>query len=423
MAAPSLRVAYLAPEIPALSATFVYEEMRALERRGVEVVPISVHRPAQPAVGESALAARVTYLYDGSRVALVLAAVRRLSRQPGWAKALGWLAADLTACGILSRRAIKLGYQFLAAVGVSEILRRRQCAHLHVHFAHVPAQIGMYAAAMAGIPFTITGHANDIFERGLLLARKAQRAARFLTVSHFNLDHLVALGVPAERVAVVRCGVSFATPAAMPLFDQPNLFRIGTLGRLVEKKGVDVAIRALALLHWRGRNVELSVAGDGPLRGQLEALAKDLGVGAQTRFAGALGHAAVRAWMGSLHAFALACRPDANGDMDGVPVVLMEAMSQYVPAVSTRLSGIPELVIDGHTGLLAAPGDAAALANRLERLMDVPALRRTLAGAGAAHVRSEFSSDVNIDRLLEHIQQAVAGQLAAPLRVLPEAVQ
>jgi len=196
--------------------------------------------------------------------------------------------------------------------------------------------------------------------------------------------------------------VSFPVREALPSRERRLFCRIGTLGRLVEKKGVDVLIRALALLRARGHELELSIAGDGPLRGELEALVAELGLGESVHFAGNLAHAGVREWMHDLDMFVLACKPDVNGDMDGIPVVLMEAMSQCVPVVSTRLSGIPELVVHESTGLLADPGDFKGLAGQIDRLLDSPELRRTLARRAQDHVREEFGQDVNLARLLLH---------------------
>jgi glycosyltransferase involved in cell wall biosynthesis len=400
--APVDVVAYLAPEIPALSATFVYEELLALERRGLKVLPFSVHPPAHPAAEQASLAARTCVLYDGSVVARVaggLAALPRFGR--GSVRSVSWLLNDMLAVGPWRRQAWKLAYQWLAAARLGRLLQEAGCTHLHVHFAHVPAQIGMYAAAFTGLPFTITAHANDIFERALLLHRKAERAHELLTISHYNLAYLRSLGLPADKLAVVRCGVSFAPRPVRPAFTRRPRYRIGSLGRLVEKKGVDDLLHALALLR-ADVDVELSVAGDGPLRAELQARAARLGVQDRVRFEGALDHAAVTPWLHSLDVFVLACKADARGDMDGIPVVLMEAMTQYVPVVSTRLSGIPELVVHERTGLLAAPADPAGLAAQLRRLLDDPALRERLAVAALEHVEAEFGQAVNIDRLITH---------------------
>ena len=393
-----VRIAYLAPEIPALSATFVYEELHALERRGFSVAPLSVHGVSHKALGEESLAARTITVYDRPKWRIALIGLGRLPFQPGAIKALTWLFRDMNRCGFGSADAWKLGFQCLAAVRVADTLIREECKHLHIHFAHVPTQVGMFAAALAGIPFTVMAHANDIFERGLLLVQKAERAKKFLTISEHNRAYLLSLGLPADKLAVVRCGVSFQPPAAWPTPATKARYRIGTLGRLVEKKGVDVLLQALVGLD----NVQLSIAGDGPLREELETLAESLGVIGSVEFVGSLSHREVASWLAGLDGFVLACKQDSNGDMDGIPVVLMEAMSQGIPVISTRLSGIPELVIDGKTGLLATPSDVNDLKSKIAELLASAELRGVLANAAAIHVQQEFGQQANVDRLLSH---------------------
>jgi len=243
-------------------------------------------------------------------------------------------------------------------------------------------------------------HANDVFERGLLLREKAERAARMLTISEFNRAFLERAGVPREKLAVVRCGVGFPLRTPVPAAREPERLRIGTLARLVPKKGVDVVLRAFAELKGGGRAIALEIAGDGPLRAELQQMSRELGIERDVTFVGSLPHESVREWMRELDVFVLACRRDADGDMDGIPVVLMEAMSQSVPVVSTRLSGIPELVLDGRTGLLAAPDDPADLALRIAELLGSAAHRRALAAAALEHVEAEFGQAVNLDRLV-----------------------
>lgn len=395
-----MKIAYLAPEIPALSATFVYEELQALERRGFDVLPLSVRRPDSPARGQEALARRTRIVYDRPTWRLALAGLGALMTLPGAFKALAWLWADVRRCGPVSKAAAKLVFQFLAAGRVARLLRQEGCTHLHVHFVHVPTQIAMYASALAGIPFTCTAHANDIFERGLLLPEKAERARRMLTVSEHNLAYLQQLGVDQRKLALVRCGVGLPPPPGRRLAGRGTRWRIGSLGRLVEKKGMDILLAAVAVLTREGYEIELEIAGEGPLRWELEGLATRLSLGQRMRFIGSLPHHVVANWLTGLDLFVLACRPDSRGDMDGIPVALMEAMSQGVPVVSTRLSGIPELVVDGRTGLLARPGDAADLAAQIRRLLESAELRGSLAAAAIEHVRGEFSREVNLERLV-----------------------
>ncbi len=397
---PSMNIAYLAPEIPSLSATFVYEELLAVERRGISVLPITVHQPAKPAAGQAQLAERTLCLYNEPVLMLVCKGLLMLPFFGfGALKALGYLLADIRSCGF-SRESGKLAYQFLVGVKLARLLRAGHCQHLHVHFAHVPTQIAMYACAMAAVPFTVMAHANDIFERGLLLPEKARRAAKFLTISEFNRAYLERIGVPSEKLAVVRCGVSFEMHAREMHLMKKSCYRVGTLGRLVEKKGVDVLIRAVAAMRDRPYDIHLSIAGDGPLRNDLEELIDDLGIRKLVSFEGSLSHNEVAGWMRGLDAFVLACKRDSHGDMDGIPVVLMEAMSQFVPVISTRLSGIPELVVHGKTGLLAEPDNVVDLSEQMDKLFSSAELPGMLASAAQQHVESEFGQAVNVDRLM-----------------------
>lgn len=396
-------IAYLAPETLAPWATFVYEEILELERHGLSVIPMSLRRPSQEARGQEALAERTLIVYEGSNLGMLAQGLVGAPRfgLGAW-KALRWLAADIAELGLMSLQSWKLIFQFFAAVKVARLLKQHGCVHLHVHFAHVPAQIAMYASALSGIPFTVMAHANDIFECDLLLPQKAERALKMLTISEYNRSYLEGIGVAAEKLAVVRCGVSLVMRPNAPDFGRRECYRLGTLGRLVEKKGMDVLIRAVAELRDSPYRIELSIAGDGLLRSELEALVRSLDLTDTVRFEGSIAHSQVTDWMRNLDAFVLACRKDARGDMDGIPVVLMEAMSQSVPVISTRLSGIPELVVHEETGLLADPGDHVSLAVQIDRLLESVELRSRLAGRAMEHVRREFSQDVNLDRLLRH---------------------
>jgi len=397
-------VAYLSPAMPALSETFVYEELLALERRGIAVVPFSVRQPSTPVAAQQALAQRVVYLYNGNPVVLMLGGLFRapwFGRQA--IRAVQYLVSDVRACGVLKLASWKLVYQFLAGVKLAVMLKQQGCTHLHVHFAHVPTQIAMYAATLAGVSFTVMAHANDIFDHGLLLKEKCQRASSFLTISEFNRTYLEHLGLQKEKMAVVRCGVSFVPRNATPAVVNNRPYQLGSLGRMVEKKGFDVLLQAVASLIHDGHSVELSLAGEGPLLAELKQLTAQLGIADSVRFLGKMDHLQVAAWLQQLDLFVLACKKDKNGDMDGIPVVLMEAMSQCVPVISTKISGIPELVIHGQTGLLAEPGNSADLAAQIVHLFKDEPLKIQLVRRAVAHVAQEFGQNTNIDRLLQYV--------------------
>ena len=409
-----MRIAYLAPEIPALSATFVYHEILALEEKGFDVLPISVHPPASPATEESArnLAAQTILLYPQGIATFLLSAVRCKLRHPGryLVTALS-LLSDMVSLGFFSRGAAALLYRFLAATRLALILEQHGCRHLHVHFAHVPTDIGMYAARLAGITFSFTSHANDLFERGWLLREKVARAAVAVTISDYNRRFLISQGADGAKIVIVRCGVDARRfPKESPLRSQEGKIPvIGSLGRLVEKKGFDTLIAAAGILAESGENFRMEIIGDGPLLAELQAESERLGLPDNVAFFGPVANDLVPAWLGGLDLFVLACRMDSNGDMDGIPVALMEAMAAGVPVISTTVSAIPELIEPGISGLSVPPAEPRLLADAIRNMLVSDDLRRCCSAGGKLKIAAEFSEQGNIHRLSQLFTSLVSG--------------
>jgi glycosyltransferase involved in cell wall biosynthesis len=258
----------------------------------------------------------------------------------------------------------------------------------------------MYASSLSAVPFSVTAHANDIYERGWLLNEKVERSAFFATISEFNKHYLEDKGVDANKICIVRCGVELNLFSKRTAVLKHKKTRIGAIGRLVEKKGFDTLIKAVAILKAQGETIELQLAGDGPLFQQLQALALSLGLNSQDiTFLGAIAHAEVPSFIKSLGVFVLPCKQDEQGDVDGIPVVLMEAMLSGVPVVSTKLSGIPELVVHMKTGLLVSQNNSDALAKAILRILDDDTLRVTLVDNAVDKVKNEFSLLENSKRI------------------------
>ncbi len=398
-----MNICYLAPQLTALESTFVYEELLAIEKRGLTVIPTSVKRAEKNFVGYDGLLQRTHFLYDEQPVKTLFYSLAAFFRMRTRQKAsVRLLMSDIFFLGFFNKSSWKLLFQYIVACRLAEILVENQCKHLHVHFAHTATQIAMYASAMSAVPFTIMAHANDIFERGLLLDRKAQRAVKLLTISEFNRNYLISQNVSEDKLAVVRCGVSFHISNETRQFKKKDCYQIGTLARLVEKKGIDNLIQAMDELRNSDTKIKLCIAGDGPLLRALKKQTEELGLKDIVSFKAGLDHKEVSTWMKNLDVFVLACKTDSNGDMDGIPVVLMEAMSQSIPVISTKLSGIPELIIDGKTGLLAEPADPVDLADKIKQLIQSPDLCEKLVANAKKHVVEEFGQKVNIDRLLQY---------------------
>jgi colanic acid/amylovoran biosynthesis glycosyltransferase len=395
-------IAYLAPEIPALSATFVYNEILQLEKIGIHIVPISVHQPYSMASGNDAtqLMDRTYYLYHESMFIMLMANLKNILRYPiRYFKTFFTVLMDSFRIGILSHIGIGIIFRFIAASRLSEIIRNEKCDHIHVHFAHIPTDIAMYTSGLSGVPFSFTSHANDLFERGWLLKEKVERSKFAVTISDFNRRFLVRNGALEDKIHIIRCGVdshAFNTRDNKPV---NKVIRLGVLGRLVEKKGFEILIRACDLLKKDHHIFYLEIVGEGPLEEGLKRLVQSLGLSSEISFKGPLHHEKIPEWFLQQDIFCLPCKKDMRGDMDGIPVVLMEAMLIGVPVISSRISGIPELIEDGISGLLIDQDDHHGLAVAIKRIISDDGFRKSLIENGINKVRSEFDLSQNIERL------------------------
>lgn len=416
-----MKIAYLAPEIPALSATFVYNEILKLDDLGTEVVPFSVHKPfseaTNPALGK--MKEKVIHIYEYSKIRVFFSHLLLLLQHPlRYLGTLKLVLADMLKLGLFTRNAMGLAFRCFYAGNVAKDLMQNQCQHIHVHFAHVPTDIAMYAASFSGVSFSVTAHANDLFERGWLLKEKVKRSSFFATISEFNQKFLSDIGVNTEKVCIVRCGVDAEQFSQRKDFVKNQPLKVGVIGRLVEKKGIDTLIVAVSLLIKEGKQVELSIAGSGPLEEELKSLVQRTGLtSTEVRFLGAMPHTQVADFIESLDVFVLPCKQDKNGDMDGIPVVLMEAMLTGVPVISTEISGIPELVINKETGLLIQSVDEQKLAEAILSISNDVSLREDMMKHAVDKVQSEFSLQGNTKKLHALFRESVDRQKSTNFHV------
>lgn len=402
------RVLYVVSMFPCLSETFIVREIEQLVERGVDVRILTL-KPCSQTLVQSAAAAllpRVVRPANGPAAIRAVARVAR-SRPRALLACLGGLV------GALWRQPVALGKSLVAlwrSVAVLGDIERFAPELVHAHWATYPSSVAWCLHTLLGVPFSFTSHAHDIFVEDQMLARKLAEAALAVTISEFNVRHLTerhgAVWAPGQ-MQVVHCGVDRRRiPAPNPASQRdPGL--IVSVGRLDPIKGFDVLIRALDQLDASTLAFRCVIVGEGPLRKRLEQLREELGLGARIEMPGAMPQEEVQSLMARACVFAMPSVVTPEGNRDGIPVALMEAMAGAAAVVSTRVSGIPELVADDATGLLVEPGDVAGLANAIERLRRDPQLRERLGTAARAHVLAEFEAAGQTDRLLSHFSRAL----------------
>lgn len=409
-------VAFILKGYPRLSETFIAQEIEALERRGLDIRIISLRHPTDRAVHpvHRRIKAPVNYLpeYLHREPGRVWRAWRTVRRWPGYPGARRLWLADLRR-DHGPNRIRRFGQALVLAAELDGAVN-----HLHAHFLHTPASVARYTAHLTGLPWSCSAHAKDIWTTPEWEKReKLAEAAWLTTCSRAALDHLAALAPLAnakDKVALVYHGIDldqFPPPAAPASRrdggDRSDPVRLLSVGRAVEKKGYDDLLAALAqlppALHWR-----LDHIGGGVLAAELARQARRAGIDGRITWHGAQPQEAVLAAYGRADIFVLASRVAKDGDRDGLPNVLMEAQSQALPCLATKVSAIPELITHGDTGILVAAGDRAALRDALAELIAAPARRQALGRAGQSRVRAAFSHEFWIERL--------AGKFALPTR-------
>jgi glycosyltransferase involved in cell wall biosynthesis len=288
---------------------------------------------------------------------------------------------------------------FAEAVIVLPDVERLRPDHLHAHWAVGSTTCAMVVSRFLGIPFTFTAHAYDIWRERLLLPQKLQAAALAITCTACNREHLIgAHGADPDKVRVVYHGLDLERfpPRPRPVKSEPVILSVG---RLVEQKGFDRLLRACGALAAEGASFRCDIVGDGPLREALERLAIDLGLAGRVRFLGRLHQEDLIEHYAGADLFALMCMPASDDDRDGIPNTLIEAMAMELPCVSTGFSGVPELVVDGQTGVLVATDDHERAVAAFRTLLGDAELRRRMGQAGRRRVAEAFTLDTSVAAL------------------------
>lgn len=380
---------------PRISETFISNEIRLLEEQGITVHIFSMRNPRENFTHKSveAIRAAVTYLPELFWVNLHRFLWPTIATAAGYPAGFGGALALAWRRFLRNRNPLTFKHLFQAAYLVHHA-RGKNIVHLHAHFAHSPTSVAMFAAAIAGLPFSFTAHAKDIYTSDReQLAEKIARARFVVTCTRYNKTYLDELTGGRHPVHCVYHGIDlelFFSHAVERVPAAPYTFL--TIARLVEKKGIPDILEALALLAREGFPFRYLLIGDGDDRQLIAGRIASLGLQGHVTMAGTMTHEQVLREFQRTDCFVLGCRIAGNGDRDGIPNVLAESMALGVPVVGTRVSGIPEMVEHERTGLLVDASQPAELAAALRRAATDMALRERIIPAARDKVREVFDN-------------------------------
>jgi colanic acid/amylovoran biosynthesis glycosyltransferase len=384
--------AYLFERFPSFGQTFCYREVAELYGQGITPPIFSIRNPKdEPAQDwDDRIVQRAHYLPEE----------KELLDDVGRASKKGRLTSEIIAAlNEWGRRTDFL--RLYQAVYVGLRLQQAGISHVHAHFAGMAARTAFWIAKFFPVTFSFTAHANDIFapkkfEIGL---DKLIATARLIITETDFAEKFLRERFPerADRVHRIYNGLNLAEFGHANFSSDPPL--IVAIGRLIVKKGFANLIRACALLVDRGKSFRCEIFGDGPLENQLRAQIEVLGLQEFVQLPGPKPQHELRARLADASVFVLPSVPEPEGGMDNLPTVIMEAMATGLPVVSTRIGGIPEMVIDNQTGFLVQSEDAVALAGTIEEVTNDRSLGRKLGQAGYERAQKLFSIEKNVREL------------------------
>src|SRR5258707_1798513 len=414
-----MRLGYLYSRYPVISQTFCDAEMLELEQRGIELVIGSIC-PPHTSLRHEYIARLVAPIHYAPPQEILRILERNAKTTRKWPRALveqhEGRYGPMAKAEQRARNALYFA-GFFARSGVD---------HVHVHFANRAAHTAVFLKEISGIPFSVTAHGQD-FMKDLGsddLLREICAAAEFVAAETDYSRDLLRQRCPdsAANIHSVYHGIDLERFPVPRSCDGNRIPRIVSVGRLVAFKGFDDLIDACAELARRRIDFVCDIIGDGPLRETLQAKIEQLDLSSRVNLLGSLSQDTVLAKLQAAYIFALASTTDTQGATDVFPTVILEAMASARPVVSTRMAGIPELVVDGQTGMLVPPGDSTALAHALEQLLRDPELRLRFGDAGRARIEQHFRIEQTVAPLINLFQKNSAKRPAGDLSVSQPAV-
>lgn len=389
---------------------WVGNELRVISNAGVPFGLHALNRPRQTYFSSEDIAQmgkESQYIYPVSKARIIVDTALAPFRFGGrfWAALWNALSGERESARV---RIVGLWHLGVACHWAAK-LRKQDVSHIHSQWIHSGGTVAMFAAWLLNKSFSFTGHAADLFRERAALKDKIKRADFIVCISEFHRQFYIDNGADPQKLIICYCGIdtSHFSPVTQTS-KKDGILRIISSGRLVEKKGFPVLVSACAELKKRGVAFTCLIGGSGPDEANLRARITAADLDEEITLTGeALKQEEIPEFMESGDVYCLPCVWASDNDVDGLPQMLMEAMACGLPAVSTQLVGIPDLVINEETGLLVPPNDEVALADALSRLASDPRLGAQLAKKGREHVTSTFDLPGSLDPLVNRFKNAL----------------
>ena len=388
---------YILKGYPRISETFISNEILLLEKLGFTLRLFPMRQPREAFCHKSVteIRARVDYLptelFTEFPRLLLPALLLAMKRPQAFLNTLTVAREGLSKGSKLATLKHVLQAAYLTN---THLLTDPNIVQLHGHFAHSPTSVTMFASLLSGTPFSFTAHAKDIYtSRKEKIRNKIERARFVVTCTKHNKENLLEIAQGTSTpIHCIYHGIDLNLFKHSPKFTTHNPFKLLTVARMTEKKGLPTVYRALALLAQKGLQFEHTLVGDGDDRETILALIASLGLSGQCRWLGTQTHEEVLGHFKENDLFVLGCEIAANGDRDGIPNVLVESLAMGVPALSSQVSAIPEILINGETGMTVPPSQPVILAEMIEQMLTDQNLRKRLITGGQRYVKDGFDN-------------------------------
>ena len=397
------RILYITATLPALTVTFIYNEIFRLRHGGLKIDTVSMNTPDDKSISSEARELRNSTLYldqAGLTPKLVSFFLALLTKPVRTLRCCWWVISARPAK--FPRDYFRLAYHLIESTFLLRRLKSDMPDHIHCHFINGPTSLGMFLAELAGLPYSFTMHASMIWLDPIAFQRKLESCKFCVSISDFNKNYVIkTYGQKySDKIHIIHCGIdpdtNLRTSSGGTL---GSSLRIVSVGQLNKRKGFHILIPALARLKSNGFAFDCTIVGGGAERESLQNLISELHLDDNVNLVGALHHEDVRRELKAADIFVLPCVVSDDGWRDGIPVALMEAMFCQLPVVSTNILGLPELIETNVSGLLVPEKDPDSLADAIQRLAENPEMRREYGRGGRQKVIAEFNNEKSVAQL------------------------